>query len=191
MSSPFAGHPLAVAPRLLGASLSHDGVTVQITEVEAYGGVGEDPGSHAFRGQTARNAVMFGEVGHLYVYFTYGMHWCANIVVHEEGEAGAVLLRAGAVVDGIDRASRGRSLPLHRLASGPARLAVALGLDGGHNGISVEGMLTLPQSALEFDTSPRTGVAGEGAMRPWRFHLRDDRTVSRYRPARIRTPRAR
>ena len=89
-----------VAPLLLGWRLSAHGVTVRLTEVEAYGGQGADPGSHAHNGPTPRSSIMFGPSGRLYVYFTYGMHWCANVVTGPEGEASAVLLRAGEVVDG-------------------------------------------------------------------------------------------
>ncbi len=126
-----------VAPRLLGAELSAAGVTVRITEVEAYGGVGEDPASHAHRGQTARNAAMFGEPGMLYVYFTYGMHWCLNVVCGPVGAASAVLLRAGEVIGGIDVArTRARlGAPDRDLARGPARLARVLDLSGVHNGL--------------------------------------------------------
>src|SRR3954468_17406117 len=124
-----------VAPLLLGAIVHGRGVSVRLTEVEAY--LGEvDPGSHAFRGQTRRNAVMFGAPGHLYTYFTYGMHVCANVVCSPEGIATAVLLRAGEVVDGVELA-RERRLTSKRdtdLASGPARLCVALGIELGDDG---------------------------------------------------------
>ncbi|HEY8788570.1 MAG TPA: DNA-3-methyladenine glycosylase, partial [Actinopolymorphaceae bacterium] len=133
------GGPAVVAPRLLGARLSaadgHGEVIVRITEVEAYGGE-LDPGSHSYRGRTARNAVMYGDAGHLYVYFTYGMHWCMNVVCSTAGTAGAVLLRAGEVVVGHDLAAVRRpaaSRP-RDLARGPARLAAALGVTGGDNG---------------------------------------------------------
>lgn len=123
-----------VAPSLLGAVLHHGGVAVRITEVEAYDGE-RDPGSHAYRGRTARNAVMFGPAGHLYCYFTYGMHTCANVVCGPDGEAQAVLLRGGEVVRGHDRARQrrtsartSRTPPDRDLARGPARLAQALGL---------------------------------------------------------------
>src|SRR5215217_2588813 len=125
----LSGPVLEVAPRLLGAVLRHDGVALRLTELEAYDGA-HDPGSHAFRGQTPRNTVMFGPAGHLYTYFTYGMHHCANVVCGPEGTASAVLLRAGEVVDGLElaRARRGSS-PDRDLARGPARLCKALGLD--------------------------------------------------------------
>ena len=108
----FARPVLQVAPELLGCTVTHAGVTVRLTEVEAYDG-SNDPGSHAFRGQTPRTQVMFGEPGGLYVYFTYGMHWCANLVCGSAGSASAVLLRAGEVVDGIEmaRARRAGSHP--------------------------------------------------------------------------------
>ena len=177
-------HPLTIAPTLLGARLTHAGVSVRITEVEAYGGVGEDPGSHAFRGPTRRNQVMFGEVAHLYVYFTYGMHWCANVVAHEDEQAGAILLRAGEVLAGHELARRGRDLPHHRLASGPARLATALGLTGVQDGLNLVGLFEVTSTPSAWMSTPRTGVSGSGAGQPWRFHLPDEPTVSPYRPAR-------
>jgi DNA-3-methyladenine glycosylase len=139
-----------VAPELLGRVLVHGPVAVRLTEVEAYGGPGEDPAAHTYRGKTPRNAVMFGPPGHLYVYFTYGMHFCANLVCLPEGFGSAVLLRAGEVVAGIDEArarrtsagngptsttGRVRTIPDRDLARGPARLAVVLGLLREHNGL--------------------------------------------------------
>ena len=124
----FARDSLRVARDLLGCRFSHGGVTVRLTEVEAYGGAA-DPGSHAFLGRSPRNEVMFGPAGRLYVYFTYGMHFCANIVTGVEGEASAVLLRAGEVVDGHDVAAQRRpGFRPRDLARGPARLAMALAL---------------------------------------------------------------
>lgn len=179
-------HPTAVAPWLLGAVLRHDGIAIRITEVEAYGGVGEDPGSHAFRGPTKRNAVMFGSVGHLYVYFTYGMHWCANVVAHEDGQAGAVLLRAGEVIEGHERAQRGRVLPAHRVASGPARLATAMNFAGQANGLALLDLLTFPKVIPDHATSLRTGVSGAGGQIPWRYYLPGEASVSPYRAARVK-----
>ncbi|MBT2229654.1 DNA-3-methyladenine glycosylase [Nonomuraea sp. NEAU-A123] len=150
-----------VAPDLLGRVLVHGPVAVRLTEVEAYGGPGEDPAAHTYRGRTARNAVMFGPPGHLYVYFTYGMHFCANLVCLPEEFGSAVLLRAGEVVaradlarwrrsggglgdggpDGGGLAGGGLGAPRRKpiadrdLARGPARLAVALGLAREHNGL--------------------------------------------------------
>jgi DNA-3-methyladenine glycosylase len=139
----LSGHPTVAARRLLGACLVADSpeghVALRLTEVEAYGGQGEDPGSHAFRGQTPRNATMFGPPGHLYVYFTYGMHWCANVVTGTEGNASAVLLRAGEIVEGIDvaRERRATARSDRDLARGPARLTVALGLTGDADGLDL------------------------------------------------------
>ena len=196
LTTALRGHATEAAPLLLGGLLTSiiEGtrVTVRLTEVEAYGGVGEDPGSHAFRRRTPRNATMFGPAGRLYVYFTYGMHWCANIVTGVEGEAGAVLLRAGEVVDGIEVARQRRPGSTDRdLARGPARLARALGIDGSSDGTDLRGptvTLSLPLHPLgdAIASSPRTGVAGDGAQHPWRFFIEGDRFVSPYRPAKVR-----
>lgn len=179
---------------LLGATLTSGiggtRVTVRLTEVEAYGGVGEDPGSHAFRRMTPRNATMFGPPGRLYVYFTYGMHWCANVVTGSQGEAGAVLLRAGEIVEGLDAArARRRGSTDRDLARGPARLATVLGIDGACDGASLLGpllRLSLPTEAASHATSARTGVGGDGAATPWRFLLPGEPTVSPYRSAKMR-----
>jgi len=131
----FARPVLEVAPELLGCTVSHAGVTVRLTEVEAYDGA-NDPGSHAFRGRTPRTQVMFGEPGGLYVYFTYGMHWCANLVCGPAGAASAVLLRAGEVVGGLELArSRRAGVTDRDLARGPARLAMTLALSRDQNGL--------------------------------------------------------
>lgn len=191
----LSGHATEVAPRLLNAVITSEVddvvVRLRVTEVEAYGGVGEDPGSHAFRRQTPRNASMFGRAGHAYVYFTYGVHWCFNIVTGAEGSAGAVLIRAGEIVVGQDiaRARRGERVRARDLARGPARLTVALGITGEHDGtdlVQSPGVLRVevPSGPLaEHLVGPRTGVAGAGAVTPWRFSLPDDPTVSPYRPA--------
>lgn len=162
---------------------------MRLSEVEAYAGPA-DPASHAYRGRTARNAVMFGPAGHLYVYFVYGMHWCCNVVCGPDGEASAVLLRAGAVVSGVDRARERR--PSARsdadLARGPARLATALGVDRATGGAD----LLDPSSAARLHAGtpvpeasvcrgPRVGVAAAGEV-PWRFWVAGDPTVSPYRP---------
>ncbi len=197
---------LDVARDLLGRTVVHttpDGqVGVRLTEVEAYAGPG-DPGSHAARGRTPRTAVMFGPPGHAYVYFSYGMHWCANLVCGPEGEASAVLLRAGEVVAGRDLAARRRPAA-HRdvdLARGPARLASALGLDRAQDGAD----LCAPGSALRVLegpaggadpvvlTGPRVGVSGDGGdgdLYPWRLWLVGEPTVSSYRVAAPRRRRA-
>jgi DNA-3-methyladenine glycosylase len=198
----LSGAVLEVAAGLLGATLVHDTeagrVAVRLTEVEAYHGA-LDPGSHAFRGRTPRTEVMFGPAGHLYVYFSYGMHWCANVVCGPDGEAAAVLLRAGEVAAGVDLA-RARRLACRRdvdLARGPARLATALALDGAANGadlcaraatIWLEPAATaVPDGRLR--CGPRVGVSGPGgdpAAFPWRFWLAGEPTVSGYRPGKPR-----
>ncbi len=189
-----------LAPALLGARLvsvvGDELVVVRLTEVEAYMGE-QDPGSHAFRGRTPRTAVMFGPAGHLYVYFTYGMHWCANVVCGPEGSASAVLIRAGEVVQGPDVARRRR--PAARrdvdLARGPARLASALGIDGALDGVDLCDPSSpvwleppaAPQSAVR--SGPRVGVSGpggDGGTFPWRFWLDGDPSVSTYRPGQPR-----
>jgi DNA-3-methyladenine glycosylase len=175
---------------LLGCLVTAGGVTVRLTEVEVYAGTGEDPASHAHRGRTPRNLVMFGPPGFAYVYFTYGMHWCLNVVAGVEGQASAVLLRAGAVVAGIEAArARRPTARLDRdLARGPARLTQALGIDAAANGtflLDGSGPITLRLSESPVDTAlirsgPRVGVAG-GHDTPWRFWLDGEPTVSAYR----------
>ncbi|WP_207208872.1 DNA-3-methyladenine glycosylase [Nocardioides oleivorans] len=182
------GDPLEVAPRLLGAVLTHGGVSVRLTEVEAYAGP-DDPGSHAFRGRTPRNEVMFGPPGRLYVYFVYGMHHCANLVTGPEGEPGAVLLRAGEVVGGLDTARVRRPGSTDRdLARGPARLCRALGIDLAANATAPD--LTAGEPPREVSTGPRVGLR-HAAERPWRFWSTGDPTVSTYRPAAPRRPAGR
>jgi DNA-3-methyladenine glycosylase len=188
-----ASQVAATAAGLLGWELSANGVCVRLTEVEAYGGVGEDPPSHAYRGRTRRNAVMFGPAGFLYVYFTYGMHWCLNVVVGGEDEPAAVLLRAGEVVSGLDVARERRGHVRDRdLARGPARLATVLGVDGTADGTSlVDGTgpvsLSPPsQPVTSVHAGPRVGVS-TGTATPWRFWLDGEPTVSVYRR---HTPRA-
>ncbi len=200
LAEALARPSLEAAPALLGAVLRHhlpEGVVaVRLTEVEAYAGA-DDPGSHAFRGPTRRNEVMFGPPGRLYVYFTYGMHHCCNVVVGEPGTASAVLLRAGEVVEGreVARARRPRSSD-RDLARGPARLCQALGIDLSHNGTDLsEGALTLePGPGVPRDrvaSGPRVGLR-EAADHPWRFWVEGEPSVSAYRPAaplRQRLPR--
>ncbi|SDZ31692.1 DNA-3-methyladenine glycosylase [Micromonospora pattaloongensis] len=185
----LAGPVVPAARGLLGCHLDANGVTVRITEVEAYAGTAGDPASHAHRGRTARNAVMFGPSGYAYVYFTYGMHWCMNVVTGPEGEASAVLLRAGEVIDGLEVA-RARRTAVRRdldLARGPARLCAALGLDGAAYGryLLGDGPVRLtpaptPVPPDEIVSGPRVGVTG-AHDRPWRFWLDGDPTVSQYR----------
>lgn len=178
----LSGFADEVAPQLLGATIRRGPVAVRLTEVEAY--LGEaDPASHAARGRTPRNAVMYGPAGRLYVYFVYGMHWCANVVTGPEGVATAVLLRAGEVVDGIEVARLRRPGATDRdMARGPARLASALGLTGADSGdlADLEPGPPLPPAAVR--SGPRVGVA-VAAETPWRFWIDGDPTVSPYRPA--------
>ena len=176
-----------VAPLLLGSVVSHAGVSVRLTEVEAYGAA-DDAGSHAHRGRTRRNAVMFGPPGRLYVYFTYGMHHCANVVCGPDGEAAAVLLRAGEVVSGLDLARVRRPSSTDRdLARGPARLCRVLDLDLANDGqvLGTSGLeLRLGDTPDPENVSrgPRVGLRGAPET-PWRYWLTGERTVSAYRPA--------
>ena len=206
----FAGPSLQVAPRLLGCVLEHqtpDGlVAVELTEVEAYEG-SADPASHSYRGRTARNGVMFGPPGHAYVYFTYGMHFCVNLVCLPEGTSSAVLLRAGRVTEGAGLAAArrlagraGAAVTDRDLARGPARLCQALGIDRAQDGAdacdpgsplrirpgppSPPGPPPASPSAgtlPRVSRGPRVGVS-MAAERPWRFWLTGDPTVSAYRP---------
>ena len=181
---------LEVAPALLGAHLRAGGVTVRLTEVEAYAGE-TDPGSHAYRGRTRRTEVMFGPAGRAYVYFTYGMHWCANVVTGPDGQASAVLLRAGEVVDGHEAAAARRPGVRERdLCRGPARLCTTLGIAGDGNGVDLRDpaspvrlLAGAPVDPERVRTGPRVGVAGAGATSPWRFWVDGEPTVSPYRPA--------
>jgi DNA-3-methyladenine glycosylase len=186
----LAAPAVVVAPTLLGATIRSDvggrSVTVRITEVEAYEGAA-DPASHAYRGPTRRNAVMYGDAGYLYCYFVYGMHWCANVVCGESGSAAAVLLRAAEIVTG-ESAARSRTpskLPASKLASGPARLARCLGLTGVHTGLDLldtqsSVQLTELAPSLEFESGPRVGIA-VAVDDPWRFWLAGEPSVPAYR----------
>jgi DNA-3-methyladenine glycosylase len=192
---------LEAAPDLLGRILVHDHpdgrTALRLTEVEAYDGP-NDPGSHAYRGRTDRNAVMFGPPGHAYVYFTYGMQHCLNLVCGPEGTASGILLRAGRVTEGADlaRVHRPTSRKASDLAQGPARLAAALSVDRTLNGAdacSDDGgpfriLAGAPPRPGTVRTGPRTGVGGEGADHPWRYWIDGDPTVSPYR---AHTPRKR
>ena len=178
---------------LLNKLLVHDEpegrLAVRIVEVEAYRGA-VDPGSHAYRGRTPRTTVMFGPPGHLYVYFTYGMHWCANVVaLGAPGDASAVLLRAGEPLDGLDvmRARRPAARQDRDLCSGPARLAQALGIAKEENGAS---LLRGPLGIYDDDVPPpgrpgrstRIGLApGKGETSPWRWFVTGNENVSRHR----------
>lgn len=184
--------PVDLARLLLGAVLEADGpegrVGVRLVEVEAYRGL-DDPASHCYRGKTPRNAVMWGPAGHLYVYFVYGMHFCANVVGTEDGQPGAVLLRAGEVVEGADivRKRRPNARGNGELAKGPAILTSVLGLAREQNGVD----LTDPESPVRLlvgervsadnvRTGPRVGVA-MAMDTPWRFWIDGSPAVSTYR----------
>ncbi|MCP4655888.1 MAG: DNA-3-methyladenine glycosylase [bacterium] len=175
-----------VAVELLNKLLLCDGWGGRIVEVEAYGGA-SDPGSHACRGPTERNAAMFGPPGHLYVYFIYGTHWCCNAVCNDGTEAGAVLVRALAPLFGLDemRARRPAGRRDRDLCSGPAKLCQALGIDGdddgadlvtGDRGIVVGDDGTPPPAAP--GQSPRIGLSA-GTTTPWRWYVPGEPNLSR------------
>ncbi|GAA3451622.1 DNA-3-methyladenine glycosylase [Dactylosporangium matsuzakiense] len=172
------------ARSLLGCHLTVNAVTLRITEVEAYSGTGEDPASHAHRGRTPRNTIMFGAAGYAYVYFTYGMHYCMNVVTGVEGTASAVLLRAGSVVSGLEvaRSRRPAARTDAELARGPARLCSALDINRDFYGTYLlDSHLTPPPSPVaDISTGPRVGVTGALDV-PWRFWITGDPTVSDYR----------
>ncbi|GAA1758961.1 DNA-3-methyladenine glycosylase [Nostocoides vanveenii] len=207
----FAREVLQVAPDLLGCTITHAGVTVRVTETEAYAGYLHDPGSHAFRGRTPRTEPMFGPAGLTYVYFTYGMHWMLCLVTGPVDLAQAVLIRAGEVVDGLDVAAQRRpGIAPRDWCRGPARLATTLALDGGDTGrdfcrpalrapaMPVEPIDLVVRAASnsivpqQIRTGPRVGVSGpggDGASYPWRFWLDGEPTVSTYRPGVTRSGR--
>ncbi|HVU60746.1 MAG TPA: DNA-3-methyladenine glycosylase [Mycobacteriales bacterium] len=177
-----------VARDLLGCVVSAAGVSIRLTEVEAYDG-GNDPASHAYRGQTARNAVMFGPPGHAYVYFTYGMHFCMNLVCGPVGTAQAVLLRAGHVVSGVEmaRARRPAARSDRDLARGPARICQALAVDRSLDGVDVTARAStitvsagtpVPDAAIR--VGPRIGISVATDW-PYRFWVDGDPTVSAFR----------
>ena len=213
----FARHSVQVAPELLGCVVEHQTaaglVAVELTEVEAYAGE-SDPASHAYHGRTARNAVMFGPPGHAYVYFTYGMHFCANLVCLGNGSASAVLLRAGRVLEGEDLARARRTgrpmgvrgdgsprektvIPFRDLARGPARLCQALDIDRSLDGADVcvagsplrvrwpDASTTFRSAEKKVTSGPRVGVSAAADV-PWRFWIDGEPSVSAYRAA---TPR--
>jgi DNA-3-methyladenine glycosylase len=187
-----------VAPALLGCVFWSDTqagrVAVRLVEVEAYEGEA-DPASHAFRGKTARNAVMFGEPGHTYVYFTYGMHFCVNLVCLPAGQASAVLLRAGEVIEGADLAAARRAGGSRErdLARGPARLCQALAIDRALDGAEIcapgsplgigPPLPSQPAGGTEISSGPRVGIT-RAADWPLRFWLAGDKYVSGFRVGR-------
>ena len=194
----FARPVLVVARELLGCELTHAGVTVRITETEAYAG-GRDPASRVLSRETRHNAPVFGAPGHLFVYFTYGHHWMACIVTGRVGEPDVVLLRAGEVLAGQAEVRRRRGLSRERdWCRGPGRLAQAMALTGAHSGLDfcrpsvgpptdlVVATPLRPVAADAVRTGPRVGVrgpGGDGTHYPWRFWLADEPSVSAYRAA--------
>jgi DNA-3-methyladenine glycosylase len=181
-----------VAPSLLGCWVVTDRpegqVALRLTEVEAYSGAGEDPASHAHRGPTPRAAIMFGPPGRLYVYFSYGVHWCANVVVGPEGRGSAVLLRAGEIVAGepLARSRRPAARVARDLARGPARLTQSLAIGPDDRGVD----LLDPSSPVRLhhgpppaavSAGPRVGISVATDL-PWRFWDPASDTVSAFRP---------
>lgn len=173
---------LDAAPLLLGWTLLVDGVGGRIVEVEAY--TEDDPASHAYGGPTARNAAMFGPPGRLYVYRSYGIHWCANVVCGAEGVGGAVLLRSLEPTHGLGTMASRRGLEEPTLlCSGPGRLAEALGITGADDGAALDRppfALVPPAAPPAFDATPRIGIS-RAADAPWRFVVRGSPWLSRGR----------
>jgi DNA-3-methyladenine glycosylase len=183
----LSGHPSEVAPRLLNKVLVCGRAAGRIVEVEAYGGA-DDPASHAHRGPTPRSAIMFGPPGRLYVYRSYGVHWCANVVAHHDGEPGAVLIRAVEPIRGIEEmwARRPAARRATDLGSGPGRLCAALGIDGAHDGTDLLRRRS-PVRLLDDGTPPPTPAVGRrvgisaATELPWRFTVPDHPHRSRAR----------
>lgn len=183
----LATDPVEAARVLLGAVIRVDDIAARIVETEAYRGA-DDPASHSYRGKTARNAVMWGPAGHLYVYFTYGIHFCANVVATTEGEPGAVLLRAARITEGTELARTRRPAAKRDtdLAGGPAKLTSALGIHSEHNGTD----LFDPRAAVRLEprqgeeptisSGPRVGISVATEL-PWRFWITDAPEVSTFR----------
>ena len=176
----FARSVHEVAPALIGATLLVDGVGGRIVEVEAYHH--QDPASHGYRGRTERNASMFGPPGRAYVYRSYGIHWCLNLVCEAEGEASAVLLRALEPTHGLEAMRRRRGLDDPRLlSSGPGRLCQALGVTREHDGLPLDRPpfeLLAPDGAVEVISGPRIGIT-RAAELPWRYAEAGSRFLSR------------
>ena len=175
-----AGSVHDAAPGLIGWTLLVDGVGGRIVEVEAYEET--DPASHSFGGPRGRNVVMFGPAGHLYVYRSYGIHWCANVVCSPPGHGAAVLLRALEPTHGLDemRVRRGRE-DARDLCSGPGKLAQALGITGADDGSSIAQRpfaLEPPETSVEIATTPRVGIT-RAAELPWRYVVRGSEWLSR------------
>ena len=189
----FARGTVRVAPDLLGKYLvrvrGRDRMVVRIVEVEAYRG-GDDPASHAFRGPTPRNAPMFGEPGHAYVYFTYGNHYMLNITTQKSGTPGAVLIRGVQPAEGIDAMRRLRPhVPDSELTNGPGKLTKALGVDKALNGLDMTrtgALFVVDRASTSFEIwrSTRVGIGQPGLSRLWRFYVKGNPYVSKHRPVR-------
>jgi DNA-3-methyladenine glycosylase len=169
-----------VARRLIGAVVTVDGVGGMIVETEAYDP--EEPASHSFSGPTPRNAVMFGPPAHAYVYRSYGIHWCLNFVCREEGHGAGVLIRAIEPLTGLDAMRQRRGLePLKLLCSGPGRVAQALGITHGNNGMSLlkaPFAIEMPEDEYPVVTGPRIGITKAMDI-PWRFGLAGSKFLSK------------
>ncbi|HET9214407.1 MAG TPA: DNA-3-methyladenine glycosylase [Gaiellaceae bacterium] len=176
----FARSVHEVAPELVGCTLFVDGVGGRIVEVEAYDA--EDPASHGYRGRTARNGAMFGPPGHAYVYRSYGIHWCLNLVCAREGVAEAALVRALEPTEGLERMRERRRVQDDRLlCSGPGRLCEALGVAGGHDGLALDAppfALLAADEPVDVARGPRVGIT-RAAELPWRYGLAGSRFLSR------------
>lgn len=180
----FTQGPVPLARQLIGCTLLVNGVGGVIVETEAYDG--DDEASHSFRGSTPRNAAMFGPPGHAYVYLSYGMHWCFNIVCREAGHGAAVLVRALEPTHGLEAMRERRGLQDPRLlCSGPGKLAQALGIDRALDGLPLDAApfaLLPPRHAPgcppEVAFGPRIGIS-KAMDRPWRFALAGSRFLSR------------
>jgi DNA-3-methyladenine glycosylase len=169
-----------VAPDLIGATLLFNGVGGRLVEVEAYHHT--EPAAHSFGGQTARNAVMFGPAGYVYVYRSYGLHWCLNFVCEPKGSAAAVLIRAIEPTEGLATMRRRRGLSEERLlCSGPGRLCEALGITVQQNGLALDTppfALFARQGAVEVEAGPRIGIT-KAAELPWRYGEKGSRFLSK------------
>ena len=180
----FARDPLDVAPELLNTLIAHDRRVGRIVEVEAYRGT-DDAASHARRGPTPRNEVMFGPAGRLYVYRSYGIHWCANVVCGTDGVAGAVLLRAVEPVRGLPamRAARPKAKSDADLGAGPGKLCAALDITGDHDGVDLrKGPVRLLDDGVAPPSQPAQGVRigiSRAVDHPWRFGVADSPALSR------------
>jgi DNA-3-methyladenine glycosylase len=180
----FAESVHQVAPAVLGATLLVDGIGGRIVEVEAYHQT--DPAAHSFRGRTERNATMFGPPGHVYVYRSYGIHWCINFVCEAQGSASAILIRAIEPLAGLKAMQRRRRTddPL-LLCSGPGRLCQALGIARGHDGMALDQPpfeLLVPDRPVDIVAGPRIGIT-KAADQPWRYGVKGSAFLSRVFPS--------